>query len=117
MSDPIMMICSLAGCSEEQAREAYEETEDVVDAVDALMARAPTSTPPPRKFVRKDKTPEEERVEALRGTMRSIDNDIQRGITASHQPAALKSDETQVLHAETVPQSSCLPECHPPLTE
>ena len=33
----IMMICSLAGCSEEVAREAYSKTKDVLLAVDSIL--------------------------------------------------------------------------------
>ena len=117
MADPIAMIVSLTGCSEEEARDAYDEMEDVVEAVDNLLARAPTNTPPPRKFVRTDKTPEERRVEELRGTMKSIDEDIQRGLTASHQPAGVVSSETPIPHEETVLQNNCSQECHLPLTE
>ena len=117
MADPIAMILSLAGCTEEQARDAYEETEDVVEAVDKLLARVPTNTPPPRKFVRKDKTPDEARVEEMRSRMKSIDEDIQKGIIASHRPAALGLDETQIPHEETVLQNNCSQECHLPSTE
>jgi hypothetical protein len=117
MTDPISMIMSLTGCSEEEARDAYDETEDVVDAVDKLLAHAPTNTPPPRKFVRTDKTPEEKRVEELRGTMKAIDEDIQRGINASHQPAGVVSTSMPVLLEETVLQNSCLQECHLPSIE
>lgn len=117
MTDPIAMIVSLTGCSEEEARDAYDETEDVVEAVDKLLARVPTNTPAPRKFVRADKTPDEQRVEELRGTMKSIDEDIQRGLIASHQPAAELSVETPTHHEETVLQNNCLQECHLPLIE
>jgi hypothetical protein len=117
MTDPIAMIMSLTGCSEKEASDAYDETEDVVDAVDKLLAHAPTNTPPPRKFVRTDKTPEEKRVEELRGTMKAIDEDIQRGINASHQPAGVVSTATPVLLEETVLQNNCLQECRLPLIE
>lgn len=117
MADPIAMIVSLTGCSEEEARDAYDETEDVVEAVDKLLARVPTNTPPPRKFVRTDKTPDEKRLEELRGTMKSIDEDIQRGLIASHQPAASVSIETLTHHEETVLQNNCSQECHLPSTE
>ena len=111
MADPIAMIMSITGCSEEAARDAYDETEDEVDAIDKLLAHMPTNTPPPRKFVRTDKTPAERRVEELRGTMKAIDEDIQRGITASHQPAASVSTVTPVLLEETVLQNNCSQEC------
>ena len=117
MADPIAMIMSLTGCSEEEARDAFDETEDVVDAVDKLLARPPTNTPPPRKFVRTDKTPEEQRVEELRGTMKAIDEDIQRGINASHQSAGVVTSETPALPEETVLQNNCLQECRLPSIE
>jgi hypothetical protein len=114
MADPIAMIVTLVGCSEQEARDAYEETEDAVDAIDKLLAHMPTNTPPPRKFVRTDKTPEERRVEELRVSMKAIDDDIQRGITASHQPAGVESTATLVLLAGTVLQNNCLQECQLP---
>jgi len=122
MADPIMVICSLAGCSEEEARNAYEKTEDLVEAVDLVLARPTCSSdrfvPPFQKKKRVDITPEEEEVERIRGTMKAFDCEMDRNLTNASNPlSASVSDETQPLHEETVPQNSCLQVCRLPLIE
>ena len=116
------MICSLVGCSEEEARSAYEKTEDVVEAVDLVLARPKCSSdrfvPPFQKKKRLDITPEEEEVERIRGTMKAFDSEMDRNLTNASNPLAPSlSNETQVHHEETVPQNNCLQVCRLPLIE
>ena len=51
----ILMICSLAGCSEEEARVAYEKSGDVLLAVDSLLF-PDQELPKPLKRKREDIT-------------------------------------------------------------
>ena len=44
--DPIKRIADLAGCTEEVAKTAYEETKNVVDAVDKILFRSEIKTKP-----------------------------------------------------------------------
>jgi hypothetical protein len=122
MTDPVMMICSLAGCSEEDARTAYEKTEDVVEAVDLVLARplcqSDKFVPPFQKKKRSDITPEEEEVESIRKTMRAFDCEMERNLTNASNPLSpLSADETPVHREETVPQNNYLQECRLPLIE
>ena len=50
MSDPIVQIMSLVGCTEEEARSAFDTYKDVVLAVDSLMIVPDT---PGQKYIPK----------------------------------------------------------------
>jgi len=122
MADPIAMICSLVGCSEEDATIAYEKMKDVVEAVDMLLARPKCNSdkfvPPFQKKKRQDITAEEEEVESIRITMKAFDSEMDiRFSNASNPPAALVSDETQVPLEETALQNNCSQVCRLPLIE
>jgi hypothetical protein len=43
MSDPLEMICDIAGCSKEEAEMVFSETKDVVESVDRLMKKTESS--------------------------------------------------------------------------
>ncbi len=118
MSDPIALIISLTGCSEEEARRVLAEVGgDVVDAVDHIVQHVPCPSskvvPPPRKRKREDITPAEEYLNNLRSTMKEVDANIQASI-ASNQRVGAVSTETPTLHEETVQQNNCSQECHLP---
>ena len=122
MTDPIVMICSLVECSEEDAKIAYEKSEDVVEAVDMLLARPTCNSdkfvPPFQKKKRQDITPEEEEVEKIRVTMKAFDSEMDaRFSNASNPPAPLESAETQVHHEETALQNNYSQVCRLPLIE
>lgn len=108
MSDPIQVICSLTGCTEEQANEAYDRTEDVVEAVDLLLASGKT-TPMPKRL--REITPEEEIMAPIRKLMKRFDEERS---TSSNQHGYEGSVEKLDLHEERVPQSNCVQECQIP---
>lgn len=113
-----MMICSLTGCSEEEAKTAYAETKDTVEAIDRILARPPVvESTLPRKRKREDITPDEEELEKIRGTLEAFDAEMDKKLPTGGQRAASESDVTPSHHEETVQQNNCLPEYQPALTE
>jgi len=121
MTDPIPLIMSLTGCTQEEAQFAYNEKGDAVDAIEDILNRIsplPKSVTlsNPRKRKREDMTPEEEEVEKLRPTMELMNREIESKIT-SNQRAASSEAVTRVPHEETVLQNSCLQECQLPSVE
>ena len=109
MSDPIQVICSLTGCTEEQANEAYDRTEDIVEAVDLLLASSKT-TPMPKRL--REITPEEEIMGPIRKLMKKFDEERS---TSSNQHGYEGSVEKLDLHGEKVPQSNYVQECQIPV--
>jgi hypothetical protein len=121
MTDPIPLIMSLTGCTQEEAQFAYNEKGDAVDAIEDILNRIsplPKSVTlsNPRKRKREDMTPEEEEVEKLRPTMELMNREIESKIT-SNQRVASSEAVTRVPREETVLQNSCLQECQLPSVE
>jgi len=121
MADPIMLICSVTGCSEEEARHAMESTEDPVDAIDRLtpLANMPSGEnyiPKPGTLHLRKKTEAEETLAGIRKTMELMDADIHKQVTSS-QSAGSPLDETHILHEETALQNSCVQQCQLPSVE
>lgn len=121
MTDPIALIMSLTGCSEDEAQFAYNEHQDTVDAVEYILNKvSPISKSValsnPRKRKREDITPEEEHVQNLRPTMEQMTREIQSSITST-QRAPSSEVEMQAPHGETVLQSNCSQECQLPSVE
>ena len=110
----IMMICSLADCTEEVAHEAYSKTKDVLLAVDSILFQ--TELPKPLKRKREDITPEEEYLTDVRQTMKTFDTEMENR-PISNPPDCVEQDETLDHHAKMALQSSCLQECHLPVIE
>lgn len=111
MTDPIALIVSLTGCSENEAREVYELKEDTVDAIEYIMNKyspLPKSVElsNPRKRRRDDITPEEQHVQNLRPTMEQMNSNIENQITSS-QHAPSSPTEKRTPHAGTVLQNNC----------
>ena len=91
MTDPIPLIMSLTGCSEDEAQFAYNEKCDTVDAIEYILDKISplpktVAMTNPRKRMREDITPEEEAVQNLRPTMEKMTREIESSIT-SNQPA------------------------------
>ena len=121
MTDPIPLIMSLTGCSEDEARFAYNEKCDTVDAIEYVLDKiAPlpktASMSNPRKRRREDITPEEETVQNLRPTMEKMTREIEHGIT-SNQPVPLSEDVTPTPLGGTVLQNNCSQVCQLPSVE
>ena len=121
MTDPIPLIMSLTGCSEDEARFAYNEKCDTVDAIEYILDKiAPlpktASISNPRKRKREDITPDEEAVQNLRPTMEKMTQNIESGIT-SNQPAPSSEDVTPAPLEETVLQNNCSQVCQLPSVE
>lgn len=121
MTDPVALIISLTGCSEEDAQQAYNETHDTVDAIEYILNK--TNPVPksvalsnPRKRKREDMTPEEEYVQNLRPTMEMMTREIENKITST-QHAPSSGAVTQIPREETVQQSSCSQEYQLPSVE
>ena len=121
MTDPIPLIMSLTGCSEEEAQFAYNEKCDTVDAIEYILdkiAPLPKSAAisNPRKRKREDITPEEEAVQNLRPTMEKMTREIEHSIT-SNQPAPSSEAVTPVHPEETALQNNYLQICQLPSVE
>jgi len=121
MTDPIPLIMSLTGCSEEEAQFAYNEKCDTVDAIEYILDK--TSPLPktaaisnPRKRKREDITPDEEAIQNLRPTMEKMTREIESSIT-SNQPALSSGVVTQAPLGGTVLQSNCSQICQLPSVE
>ena len=117
-----MLIRSLVGCSEEDARDALNKTGDAVSAIDmltpqAVLPKGETYVRKPGSFRRTDITEDEAYLNNLRTTMEAMDAEIQEKVTASNQPADLPGVVTQTLHEETVQQNSCEQQCQLPSVE
>ena len=116
----ILMICTLADCSEEVAREAYSKTQDVLLAVDSILF-PDTELPKLLKRKREDITPEEEHINELRQTMKNFDEETENRIrnvpTTSDLPVCMEEDETPDPLEEMVLQNSCYQICQIPSTE
>lgn len=121
MTDPVALIISLTGCSEEDAQNAYNEKQDTVDAIEHILNKispVPKSVAlsNPRKRKRDDITPEEEHVQNLRPTMELMTRQIEASIT-SVQHAPSSGVVTQIPREETVQQNNCSQECLLPSVE
>lgn len=121
MTDPIPLIMSLTGCSEDEARFAYNEKCDTVDAIEYILDKiAPlpktASISNPRKRKRDDITPDEEAVQNLRPTMEKMTQNIESAIT-SNQPAPSSEDVTPAPLGGTVLQNNCSQVCQLPSVE
>ena len=115
----IMMICSLADCSEEVAREAYSKAGDVLLAVDSILFQD-QELPKPLKRKREDITPEEEYLAEVRQTMKNFDEEADkrvRNVPTSDLPVCMEEDETPDPLEEMVLQNSCVQVCQIPSTE
>ncbi len=121
MTDPIPLIMSLTGCSEDDARFAYNEKCDTVDAVEYILdkiAPLPKSAAMsnPRKRRREDITPEEEAVQKLRPTMEKMTREIEDSITSSQR--APSSEAVMPVHPEeTALRNNYLQICQLPSVE
>ena len=113
MADPIQMICSLSGCTQEEAERAFTETEDVIEAVDRLLAKKPSAAD---KYLSGKKrprevTPEEQVVSKFRNTLKHFDDLVS---TSLYRPAHEGQGETRDPHEETAQQNSYFQECQLP---
>lgn len=122
MADPIMLICSLTGCSEEEARKAMETTNDPIEAIDRLTPMANTTSG--EKYISKpgtlhihEKTEAEETLANIRKTMENLDAEVESKRVTSNQNAGLPQDETHTLHEGTALQNSCVQQCQLPSVE
>ena len=100
MSDPLSMICDLAGCSREDAGAVFAETGDVVESVDRLMEKKELKS---KKYIpaRPEQvlTQEQMEVRKVREVMKKMDDS--RGSTSLSQPAREESVELPALPEET----------------
>lgn len=115
----ILMICSLADCSEEVARESYSKTQDVLLAVDSILF-PDMELPKLLKRKREDITPDEEYLAEVRQTMKNFDEEADRrvrNVPTEGLSVCEEQDETPDPLEEMVQQSSCLQECQIPSME
>ena len=117
----IMMICSLADCTEEVAREAYSKSGDVLLAVDSILFHD-QELPKLLKRKRQDITPEEEYLAEVRQTMKNFDAETENRVRHELPPTSNLSvceeqDETPDPLEEMAQQSNCLQICQIPSME
>jgi hypothetical protein len=120
MADHIMLVCSLAGCSEEEARQAMLDTNDPVEAIDRLMKKTECagdkySRPTSRQRV--DITEDEAYLNNIRSTMKLMDSQIYDKVIASNQPYDSLPAGTHTHHEERALQNSYEQQCQLPSVE
>ena len=116
MTDPIALIITLTGCSEDEARTAYSLKEDTVDAIEHILnkiAPIPCSIGLPRKRKREDITHDEAEITKIRATMENFDSEMSNKFT-SNQHAASSEAVTLIPREETVLQNNYFQECQIP---
>ncbi len=116
MSDKISIICSLTGCTEEDAVQAYDRTEDTVEAVDMLLARPVCVS---NKYIESKKknvelTETQKHIAKIRDVMKKID---ENRLISSGQREHEGTDVKLIPHEETVLQNSYSQECQIPVLE
>lgn len=119
MEKDINLIMSLASCTEEDAKRAYEEQKgDVLLAIDSILFGTIIALAPSKKRKREDMNEHEEYLNSIRPTMEHIDEDINNHRSTTTNPLEpAESDAMQAHHEETAQQNSCLQECQIPVME
>ena len=110
MSDPIQIICTLTGCTQTEAEQAYDRTQDTVEAIDLLLAVPKSTATSNLKKRPREVTPEEHIIAPIRKMLKEMDD---KRSTSMYQREYEGSVEMLDLPEETVPQSNCAPECQP----
>lgn len=110
MSDPIQIICTLTGCTQEEAEEAYDKTQDTVEAVDLLLEVPKSTATSNLKKRPREVTQEEQIIAPIRKMLKEMD---EKRSTSSYQRGYAGSVEMLDPPEETAPQNSCAPECQP----
>jgi len=104
-----MMICSISGCSEEEAKKVFQETEDVVDAIDKLIEKKPMNY---EKYIPAKPTQilTEEQIEIrkVRELMKKLDDKMS---TSLDQPGCVEPNVQQVLREEMALQNNDSQQC------
>lgn len=116
MPDPIQIICSITGCTEEEANHAFDSTQDITEAVDLLLEN-PKS--PAEKYInarkkRRVMTPEEEVI----GPYRKILKEMDEKMTISLHQRGYEGSVEKIDHLEEmVQQNNCSQQCQLPSLE
>ena len=118
MQDQIDIICTLTGCDQTMAKEAFSETNDVTLAADKILFK--TELPSKKKQVRDEVS---ETIAEIRETMKEFDKkmDERPDSTVNHFPISLSRRVREVSNArlarrgETVLQNNYSQECRLPV--
>ena len=103
-------VMNLSGCSREQAELALRTSNgDVVEALVLVMDGSKVAVPKQKTM---DKT--QHFFSLIRNEMTKLTESISKGFIASDQSEPSEHCEMQSHPEETVQQSSCCPEYHPP---
>ena len=116
MTDPVALIITLTGCSEDDARDAYSLKGDTVDAIEHILNKTAPLTSSiglPRKRKRDDMTHDEAELTKIRTTMETFDNEISNKLT-SNQHAASSEAVKLIPREEMALQNSYSQECQLP---
>ena len=118
MEKDIMLIMSLTGCLEDQAKKVYiDKNRDVLSAVDFILFG---DKPPPasRKRKREDINDHERHLNEMRKKMEDMDIQIEKRQNTTSNPLDYEeSNETPDRHEEMAQQNSCFQECQIPAME
>ena len=106
------MICSLTGCSFEDAKRAFEQTGNVVDAVDMLLGEGRDKTI--KTMVKKELTEVQKEIEKIRIITKQADD---KSLIAFDRHVSSELGETQVHREEKVLQNNCSQQCQIPSLE
>lgn len=117
-----MLICSITGCTEEEAQKAMDVTEDAVAAIDLIMPTGEVPSGgkyilPPKSLCKREKTEAEETLGEIRRTMENLDAEVEYKRLTSNRIADLPPSETHTLHEGTALQSNCVQQCLLPSVE
>jgi len=112
----ICMVIHMAGCSEEEAKNALNKADgNVLEAIDSLVVVPPTVGAPKRATI----SDEQEFFTKLRKITDDINTSVLKGFTSSDQSTSSDQFDSVVsidlpcLPEETVQQNNCFQECLP----
>ena len=118
MDKDIMLIMSLTGCLEDEAKKVYNaKNGDVLSAIDFILFG---DKPPPasKKRKREDINEHERHLNDMRKKMEDMDLQIEkRQNTTSNPLECEESSEMPDRHEEMAQQNSCFQECQIPSME
>ena len=118
MEKDLMLIMSITGCLQDEAKKAYlDKNGDVLLAIDFILFgnRPP---PAPKKRKREDINEHEEYLNSMRSKMEAMDSEIEKRQSTTSNPLECEEPgEKPDLHEEMAQQNNCVQECQIPSTE
>jgi hypothetical protein len=118
MEKDLMLIMSITGCLEDEAKKAYfHKNGDVLLAIDFIMF-GNNPPPAPKKRKREDINEHEQHLNSMRSKMEQMDSELEnRQSTTSNPLDCEEQGEKPDPHEEMAQQNNCFQECQIPSME